>query len=332
MLYAIKCGRLRQELTWGYRLIGVRICWKVHAFGTKVPAGPFLNNRLIVDKRFQNQSYTHNSNPNNAYDLSIDFDNFDEFSKWVKTKCSHTHTNRLKAYFRKHLRGRTFESPLELYTYILDKKKGISNIVKTARVYLNYCEIFDKLPSEVVNKYRSMLKVKSSKKDFFVPADKDVVKTYKMVTNCSSLAMVYLILTTAGIRYVECLEFLKTFEKSKFKLHKNFVSYNVSDLRQTKNINNIYLPLFVYKKLRRVGDTYNALRVKYNGKKPPFSLKYLRKWQYNFLLFHSVPESVADFIQGRSSRSISANHYLARSQQAAFWYGKVASKLETMFK
>jgi hypothetical protein len=60
-------------------------------------------------------------------------------------------------------------------------------------------------------------------------------------------------------------------------------------------------------------------------------LKYLRKWHYNFMLYHHVPESVADFIQGRSSKSISANHYLAKAQQADFWYGKIAGALTKVF-
>jgi intergrase/recombinase len=64
---------------------------------------------------------------------------------------------------------------------------------------------------------------------------------------------------------------------------------------------------------------------------PVFSLKYLRKWQYNFLIYNKDPESVADFIHGRSNKSIGANHYLAKSQQAGFWYWKVVGKLERLF-
>jgi hypothetical protein len=40
---------------------------------------------------------------------------------------------------------------------------------------------------------------------------------------------------------------------------------------------------------------------------------------------------VADFIQGRASKSISANHYLAKSQQAGFWYAKTISHFQKVF-
>lgn len=140
--------------------------------------------------------------------------------------------------------------------------------------------------------------------------------------------IVYLVLATSGIRYVECLNFLKNYDKNKFHIFENFVSYAVSDLRHTKNINNIYLPLFVYKKLQRVTNTYNALRQRFKDKGLTFTPKYLRKWHYNFLLYNNVPESVADFIQGRASKSVSANHYLAKAQQVEHWYPNVALNLK----
>ena len=53
----------------------------------------------------------------------------------------------------------------------------------------------------------------------------------------------------------------------------------------------------------------------------------IRKWHLNFLIEHSIPESVADFIQGRASVTVVSAHYLAKTQQADLWYGKVVDKL-----
>lgn len=70
------------------------------------------------------------------------------------------------------------------------------------------------------------------------------------------------------------------------------------------------------------------LRRVYNDLDCLVSLKYLRKWHYNLMLYNGVPESVADFIQGCSSQSISANHYMAKSQQASHWYERVTGKFK----
>ena len=64
-----------------------------------------------------------------------------------------------------------------------------------------------------------------------------------------------------------------------------------------------------------------------------FSLpaKYPRKWNYNFLILNGVPESVADFIQGRASITVGSMHYLAKVKQADEWYSRVVGKLMKLF-
>jgi intergrase/recombinase len=47
-----------------------------------------------------------------------------------------------------------------------------------------------------------------------------------------------------------------------------------------------------------------------------FVPKYLHKWFYNLLIYNNVPESVADFIEGRSSANMGSMHYLAKVKQA----------------
>jgi len=44
--------------------------------------------------------------------------------------------------------------------------------------------------------------------------------------------------------------------------------------------------------------------------------KYVRKWAYNKMIELGMPESVADFIHGRASRSVGAQHYLDKARQA----------------
>ncbi|MFH0876524.1 MAG: integrase [archaeon] len=267
------------------------------------------------------------------YNSSLFFKNTDEFKQWVSIQnyCQN-HLNHIKSYFSRTLDSRQFNTPLELQAYIFSLANGTANSLNTARVYLKYLEQTEKLPLEIITKYRKVLKIVKSRKDFFVPDNEAVLLNYNKIKRNAALELVYLVLATSGIRYGECLKFLKTFQIDKFTINGNIAYYNVSELRNTKNINNIYLPLFVYNKLKTVNNTYNGLRQRYKEKECTFSLKYLRKWHYNFMLYNNVPESVADFIQGRANKSISANHYLSRAQQAAFWYGKIVKELEKVVK
>jgi len=288
----------------------------------------FFNSPLAEPVLNANHVHKHGHDSAN---LAIQFTLSQDFFKWLETQFTKHTVYQTRGYFNRHLRNRTFNSPTELYQYILSQERGIKNLTVTARVYLNFCDTFNKIPVEVIAIYRKVLKIKRSRKDFYVPKDSDVIANYKKVKSHKNLEIVYLVLATSGIRYIECLDFLRSFDKDNFSVQNNYVSYNVSELRHTKNINNIYLPLFVFHKLRIVTNTYNALRQRYKEKDVSFTLKYLRKWHYNFLLYNTVPESVADFIQGRTSKSVSANHYLAKAQQASFWYEKVADKFKELF-
>ncbi|MHB1806782.1 MAG: integrase [Thermoplasmataceae archaeon] len=58
--------------------------------------------------------------------------------------------------------------------------------------------------------------------------------------------------------------------------------------------------------------------------------KYIRKWFYNFLILNNVPESVADFIEGRAPESVGPMHYLANVKQADYWYGLILKTLEAI--
>lgn len=55
--------------------------------------------------------------------------------------------------------------------------------------------------------------------------------------------------------------------------------------------------------------------------------KYLRKFAFDKMVELEVPESVADFIEGRVPKRIGAKHYMVLRRQADKFYGKYAEYL-----
>lgn len=79
------------------------------------------------------------------------------------------------------------------------------------------------------------------------------------------------------------------------------------------------------------------LKVTEQGVKNYFSrrglpAKYLRKWNYNSLILNKIPESVADFIQGRASITVGSMHYLAKVKQADELYSRVVDKIRKVLQ
>jgi intergrase/recombinase len=50
--------------------------------------------------------------------------------------------------------------------------------------------------------------------------------------------------------------------------------------------------------------------------------KYLRKFYLDKMIELEVPESIADFIQGRVAHRVGAKHYMALARQASKFYSR----------
>jgi intergrase/recombinase len=59
--------------------------------------------------------------------------------------------------------------------------------------------------------------------------------------------------------------------------------------------------------------------------------KTLRNWNFNFLLENDVSESIADFIQGRSSVTVGSSHYMNKTRHADRAYQKISEKMKNLF-
>lgn len=109
----------------------------------------------------------------------------------------------------------------------------------------------------------------------------------------------------------------------------NTAKYPLSMLRKTKNVYYAYMPKDFALELRKIRISKHAIENRFYRLGLP--AKYLRKWNYNFLILNGVPESVADFIQGRASITVGSMHYLAKVKQADEWYSRIADKLLSIF-
>jgi intergrase/recombinase len=60
------------------------------------------------------------------------------------------------------------------------------------------------------------------------------------------------------------------------------------------------------------------------------SIKYCRKWFYTKCIKLGIPDTIADYYQGRSANSVGNNHYLSRQMLADNNYSKIVSYLNKL--
>jgi len=142
--------------------------------------------------------------------------------------------------------------------------------------------------------------------------------------NDEELEMVFLALVYSGLRLKHVVEALQQFDPSNVvKVNDMVYRYPVGFVSKgKKKAFWLYFPSWL--ELRKISKSYDYLEgVIKHGR---VSANTIRKWNYNFLIMNGVPESVADFIQGRASVTVGSSHYLAKTKQADEWYSRIVDK------
>ena len=164
------------------------------------------------------------------------------------------------------------------------------------------------------------MKSKPTNPDTYVPSTEEVLEAYNRIKD-KDTDLVFRLLLYSGIRVVEASLMLSNYDASKVEVHDTHCLYPLMLLRKTKNVYYAFFPSEFKDDLRVVKMTQGAITKRLSRIGLP--AKYLRKWNYNFMLEHGVPESVIDFIQGRQPVTVGAMHYLAKVKQANKWYEKI---------
>jgi len=196
--------------------------------------------------------------------------------------------------------------------------KSTSSMVLTVmRAYINFLLESEVIDEETAIYFRKALPSRKTNPDGYVPTDSDVKKAYASIKSEKD-RLLFQILAFSGVRVTELVKMLREYDPSKLITENSVSKYPLNYFRGNKRSQYVYLPSEVAEKLHRFYIHKDT--VSYEIRQWGIAPKYLRKWFYNFLIMNNVPESVADFIEGRAPESVGSMHYLSRVKQADYWY------------
>ena len=253
-------------------------------------------------------------------------DDFNGFRTWLLfKKLNRNYTTDVLRYYRKYLNNYRLTSPKELFNYLQSIDGSYHQTVISLRKYFAYLVETGEMTEQETNQYLKILN--GSKKisvDHYVPTDEEVIKAYKQIKD-ERTRLFFEIFAYSGIRSTELFKMLSEFQPEKMIYNDKFAKYQLNYFRGQKKAFYVYMPIDVAKQLGRFYKINNTVSKKL--RKTGLAPKYLRKWLYNFLIYNNVPESVADFIEGRSANTVGSMHYLSKAKQADYWYELVVEKL-----
>ena len=178
---------------------------------------------------------------------------------------------------------------------------------------------------------RALPKIRQSI-DVRVPSEGEILDSLRRLRGIpEKYSALFNLLLDSGVRLVEGVRLIKGFEETEDL--GGFYRVDLGYCRGSKRAFYAYFTEETCEELRRVAgiEDLTARNASHYYQKYRFTApKYLRKYAFDKMIELEIPESVADFIEGRSPRRIGAKHYLALRRQADRFYRRYAEHLERL--
>jgi intergrase/recombinase len=166
-----------------------------------------------------------------------------------------------------------------------------------------------------------------------VPAEESIGKSLSSLCKAPrKYRVLYDLLLDSGLRLVEAVKVINGFKAESAERVGRFYRVEVAMFRGSKQTFYCYLTELTLKaisesSIERLGAVAAS---RYYTKMGYIQPKYLRKFAFDSIIGLEVPESVADFIEGRVPKRVGAKHYCVLRRQADRFHGKYSKYVEDL--
>ena len=166
--------------------------------------------------------------------------------------------------------------------------------------------------------------------DLKIPEEDQIVSSLKKLSKAPvKYQALYNVLLDSGLRLIEAIELINNFKDA--EAVNGFYRCELSMFRGEKQAYYGHFSEHTLKLIKQVKDKLGDIATSNYYKKYGFVRpKYLRKFAFDKMIELEVPESVADFIEGRVPHSIGAKHYLALARQSSKFYPRYSEYVEKL--
>jgi len=203
---------------------------------------------------------------------------------------------------------------------------------RALRALFNYLEILG-WSKEWLDSLRKAIPKDRVGIDLHVPEPEEILESMKRLPGIPlKYRALWNLCLDSGARMIEAIRIIGAFSEEKLTAVNGFYRYDVGAFRRSKQAYYAYFTWSTFEVLHEAA----GIRIKeksashYYCKYGLVSPKYLRKFAFDRMIELGVPESIADFIEGRVPKRIGAKHYMALRRQGDKWYPKYGEYLKVL--
>jgi len=235
------------------------------------------------------------------------------------------------SYLERFVGDRVICSPLDVMEIFRNLSPGqIHHLDRALRALLNFCLSLG-YPEEWIIRLKRAIPKDPEFIDLRIPEENEVLESLRKINSLNSkYRVVWLLCLESGLRLIEVVNLVNQFDPSRVARLNGFCRAPIASFRGSKSA---YYAYFTEETLKQILEsrnlTYDSADV-YFRKRKILRPKYLRKFAFHKMVELGVPESVADFIQGRTPRTVGARHYMNLVKQADQHYPKYVEYIKKL--
>jgi intergrase/recombinase len=251
-----------------------------------------------------------------------------DFVKWIQSKnYDREYTKRIVSELDKRVAA--FTGPLDVSCVFTGLTPGQAhNLNRAVRAFFRFYEEIAGVDERELSVYRKAIPKDEIGFDVRIPNEKRIINSLQQLTNADpKYRAVYEQILDSGLRLREAVRLINLFGQNDVEKLRNFCVAPLGFFRKTKLSYFAFFTKGTMDLIKVAGATnMTAGNVSgYFGKRRGLvDCKYLRKFAFDTMIDLGIPESVADFIQGRTPKTEGSRHYMVLVRQAKKFYPRYA--------
>jgi intergrase/recombinase len=277
----------------------------------------------------------------NPQDQEIDYKGLrEEFIVWLRSKnLNKYYAKGMVSCLDRHINDKRIKEAMDIVNIFANIGGGRHELIPALHALLNFARLKG-TERAWIEALKEAVPKREIGVDLKIPSEDEIVRSLRIVEKADLLKhrVAFNLALDSGLRLTETVKLIDDFKADAVEKADGFYVACAGMFRKSKVAYYGFFTEYTMRLLMQLSEEEKKCLTDKNAGKYVQKLsgvvrcKYLRKFAFDKMIELGVPESVADFIEGRTPKTIGAKHYMILLRQAKQYYPRYAEYIMQLRK
>ena len=260
------------------------------------------------------------------------------FIAWLRSKgLNKYYAKGMVSCLDRHVKDKRIKEAMDIVNIFANVASGRHELIPALHALLNFARLKG-AERAWIEALKEAIPKREIGVDLKIPSEDDIVRSLQIVEKVDLLKhrVAFNLALDSGLRLTETVKLIDDFKADTVEKAEGFYVACAGMFRKSKVAYYGFFTEHTMRLLKQLSEEEKKCLTDKNAGKYVQKLpgvvrcKYLRKFAFDKMIELGVPESVADFIEGRTPKTIGAKHYMILLRQAKQYYPKYAEYIKQL--